>query len=290
MNRKFHVGAPLNIEGWEIVETLEQFTLYDEFADRIDTALELIREGQELWGSHQKGGEWSAESVRVLTNVRRLSTNISQRFERSMDDLPRCISWTIGESSNSDITDSQFIAALAIDRACRAIETLERWLRGFDTDLSSGNLERLHTSIAETSDDFAAFVEEVRHHQAYLEIEARETVADLTGKARYYMTLANIYASPLLSSSDKTRISAIARKAGKSSAAIRREATIDRNQSICAHARRLLYDGRSEREIVGIIAGTDSALKALGGTVKLSTKQIRNILVTEGVLGSTDSR
>jgi hypothetical protein len=290
LRREFYVSDPLNIEGWEMLETFEQFMLYDEFADRIDTALELIREGQEHWGSHQRGGEWSVKSVRVLTSVRRLSSNISQQFARSGDDLPRCISWIIGESSGSDITDSQFIAALAIDRACRAIETLERWLRGFDTDLSSGNLEHLPALISDASDDFAAFMEEVRHDQAHLEIEAREAVADLTGTARYYMTLANIYASPVLSSAEKTRISAVARKAGKSSAAIRREATIDRNQSICAHARRLLSDGRSEREIVGIIAGTDSALKAFGGTVKLSTKQIRNILVKEGVLCSTESR
>ncbi|WP_207867133.1 hypothetical protein [Pseudomonas sp. 58(2021)] len=288
LKEKFYLSAPLDIEGWEVAEMFEGFTLYDEFSYRIDDALELIRQGQEHWGSHQQHGEWSVESVRVLTNVRRLASNISQQFERSTDDLPRCISWTIGESSNSNITDSQFIAALAIDRACRAIETLERWLRGFDTDLSSGNLELLPALIAEIPEDFAALVEELRHEQAYLEIETRENVADLTGTARHYMTLANIYASPVLSTADRARISAIARKAGKSSAAIRREASIDRNQSICAHARRLLCDGRSEREIVGIIAGTDSALKALGGTVKLSTKQIRNILITEGVLCSTE--
>jgi hypothetical protein len=140
--------------------------------------------------------------------------------------------------------------------------------------------------IADASDEFAAFVEDVRQQQAYLEIEARVEAAELTGTARYYMTLANVYYSPLLSNAEKIRISATARKAGINSATVRREATIDRNQSICDHAKRLLSDGRSEREIVGIIANTDSALKTPSGTTKLSTKQIRNILITGGLLCS----
>lgn len=286
MSNRFHLSDPLNIEGWEIVETFERFTLYEEFAERIDDALDLIRNGQEHWASHLKDGEWSVESVRVLANVRRLSSNISQQFERSRDDLPRCIRWVAGESANSAINDSQYIAALAIDRACRAIETLERWLSGFDTDVCSGNLESLAALNGEASNDVAEFMTEVRHELAHLEIEAREAVADLIGTARNYMTLANVYASPVLSSADKIRISATARKAGYSSANIRREAVIDRNQSICSHAKRLLSDGRSDREVVGIIVGTDSALKTPSGAAKLSTKQIRNILVEGGVLSA----
>ena len=287
LNRIFYLSAPLEIEGWEIVETFERFTLYDEFADRIDEALELIRQGQEQWASHQTDGEWSAESVRVLANVRRLSYNISQQFERSSDDLPRCIHWTIGESSNSAITDSQYIAALAIDRACRLIETLERWLRDFDTDLCGGNSESLTSLIDAASYDLADLVNEVRHQQSRLEMEIRESAAELMGSARYYTTIADVYASPLLSRDDKIRISASARRAGKSSAAVRREAIVDRNRSICAHAKRLLSDGRSERDIVGTIVGTNSALKTPGGNVKLSTKQIRNVLIAGGIIGSS---
>lgn len=290
LNSKFYLSAPLNIEGWEIIETFERFTLYDEFAERIDDALELILEGQEHWASHLIDGEWSKESIRVLENVRRLSYNICQKFERSSDDLPRCIHYSIGESSNSGITDSQYIAALAIDQACRVIETLERWLSGFDKDLCAGHSEYLATLIADASVDFVALVEEVRLEQPHLEIESREKAAILMGKARYYITLANVYASPLLSCAEKIRITSTARKAGISSAAVRREATIDRNQSICDHAKRLLSDGRSEREIVGIIAGTDSALKTPAGTIKLSTKQIRNILIKGGLFHSGSAK
>lgn len=284
LNKKFYLSAPLNIEGWEVVETFERFTLYDEFAERIDDALELILEGQEHWVSHLTDEKWSVESVRVLANVRRLSSNIRQYSERSGDDLPRCIHWTVGEASSSAITDSQYIAALAIDCACRAIETLEKWLSAFDADLSAGKPDSLAALIADASEEFKVFVEEVRHEQLHLEIEAREAAADLLGTARYYMTLADVYASPLLSYADKIRISAAARKAGNSSGAMRREATLDRDKSICAHARRLLSNGRSAREIVGIIFGTDSALKRPGETAKLSTKQIRNILIKGRVL------
>jgi hypothetical protein len=286
LNKKFYLSAPLNIEGWEIVETFERFTLYDEFAERIDGALELILEGQEHWASHLADGEWSEVSTRVLANVRRLSYNIRQQFKRSGDDLPRCIRWTIGESSGSAITDSQFIAALAIDHACRVIETLERWLSGVDEDLCAGDFDSLKALSANASDDFVEAVKEVRREHALLEIEARETAADLMGSARYYMTLANVYASPLLSNTEKARISAAARKAGNSSAAIRREAISDRDKQICAHARRLLSDGRPTREIVGIIQGTDSALKSPGGTIKLSTKQIRNVLIKGKVISA----
>lgn len=287
MSKNFYLSAPLDIEGWEVVETLKRFTLYDEFSERINDALELIRQGQEHWASHQVDGEWSAEATRVQANVRQLSSNIRNQFQRDENDLPRCIRWVIGESQNLAITDSQYIAALAIDRACRVIETFERWMNGFDTDLCAGDVETLPALIKEASDEFADYFEDVRHEQARLEIEARESAAELTGFARYYMTLANVYASPLLSNTEKVRISAAARKAGNSSAAMRREATRDRDASICSHAKRLLNDGRSEREIVGIIVGTDSALRTPGSTVKLSRKQIRNILVGNGVIGVT---
>lgn len=288
MSKKFYLSAPLDIEGWEVFETLERFTLYDEFSDRIDDALELIREGQEHWAGHMKEGEWSAESVRVLSNVRRLSYNILEQFERSRDDLPRCIHWTVGESSNSPITDSQYIAALAIDRACRAIETLERWLSAFDKDLCAGNADNLNLLAQHSQADIADFLSHVRNEHARREIEARESAADLMGVARNYMTLANVYTHPLVSRSEKDRICASARKAGKHSASIRREATVNRNKSICAHAKRLLSDGRTKREIVGIILGTDSALKTSGSGSKLSQKQIRNILMASGILLKTD--
>jgi hypothetical protein len=284
LSSKFYLSSSLDIDGWEIVEALEHLALYDEFAERIDAALELIRKGQQHWANHQNDGEWSDESTCVLADVRRLSYNIRQRFDRTPIDLPSCIRESIGASSESTVSDCQYVAALAIDRACRTVEVLARWLTDFDADVYTGGREELLALAKNDPNSFKVVLSEVRREQAQLEIEARENVADLMGAARYYMTLASVYASPLLSNSEKIRISAAARKAGNNSAAIRREATADRNRSICSHAKRLLSDGRSEREIVGIIVCTDSALKTPGGAEKLSTKQIRNILVAGGVL------
>jgi hypothetical protein len=285
VSNRFYLRVPLDVYGWEDIEALEHLALYDEFAERIDDAVELIREGQQHWVGHQDdGGEWSFDAVRVLAEVRRLSPGIRQRFDQSQEDLPRSIRWTVGESSESAVTDCQYVAALAIDRACRAVEVLGRWLRDFDADLYTGGRDEMCALVESDPDSFYVLMSEVRREQSHLEIEARESAADLIGAARHYMTLARVYASPLLSNSEKIRISATARKAGNNSGVVRREATADRNQSICSHAKRLLGDGRSEREIVGVIVGTDSALKTPGGAAKLSKKQIRNILVAGGVL------
>lgn len=285
MNNRFYLSVPIDPEGWEHIEALEHLVLYEEFAERINRVVELIREGHLHWANHQNhAGEWTIDAVRILGEVRRQSYNIHQRIGLFEDDLARTIRWFIGESSESAFTDCQCVAALAIDRACRAIEVLGRWLGEFHEDLYAGDRNNLIALAEECPNSFDVLVNEIRQEQASLEADAREYAADLIGAAQHYMILARVYASPVLSSSEKTRISATARKAGNHSANIRREATADRNQSICSHAKRLLSDGRSEREIVGIIVGTDSALKTPGGVTKLSTKQIRNILAAGGVL------
>lgn len=285
MSNRLYLSVPLDCEDWENIEALEYLTLYEEFAERIDDIVELMREGQQHWADHQSdAGEWSADAVRVLGEVRRHSYNIQQRIGLFQEDLAHTIRWIIGELSVSSVTDCQYVAALAIDRACRAIEVLGRWLIDVDEELYADDRANVITLAEEDPHSFDVLLAEIRREQIPLEIEARESAADLMGMARHYMTLANVYASPLLSTSEKIRISASARKAGKNSAVIRHEATIDRNKSICLHAKRLLTDGRSEREIVGIITGTDSALKTPGGADKLSSKQIRNILVAGGVL------
>ena len=285
MSNRFYLSAPLDLEGWESIEALQYLTLYEEFAQRIDNIVQLIREGQQHWGDHQnEAGEWSTDAVRVIGEVRRHSYNIHQRIGLFQDDLAHTIRWIIGELSVSSVTDCQYVAALAIDSACRAMEVLGRWLRDVDENLYDGSRAEINALFEVYPDSFKVLLSEIRREQNFLEIETRESTADLMGAARHYMTLARVYASPTLSGNEKMRISANASKGGNSSAAVRREATADRNQSICSHARRLLGNGRSEREVVGIISATDSALKTPGGTAKLSKKQIRNILVAGGVL------
>ncbi|MFU4908335.1 hypothetical protein ACM7ZU_12400 [Pseudomonas aeruginosa] len=286
MDNRLYLNAPLEIEGWEIVETLEHLTLFCEFRERIEDALELIQFGQKHWQGHMHhDGEWSVLAMQTVAEVRCLAYNIWQSFQRSSDDLARCIRWSVGLSSaDSSVTDSQCVAALAMDRACRAIETLARWLEGFDAELYGTNPGVVAALAEEAPDHFEELLTALRQEGAMEEMEARESAADLLGTARHYMTLADVYASPLLSSTEKVRISAAASKAGRNSVAVRQEAVAARNANICSHGRRLLDGGKSEREIVGIIAGTDSALKKAGGTDRLSKKQIRNILVAGGVL------
>ncbi|WP_236191907.1 hypothetical protein [Pseudomonas paraglycinae] len=285
MNSRFNLSVPIDVEGWENIEALEHLVLYEEFAERINRVVELIREGQLHWANHlNDAGEWTVDAVRVLREVRRHSYNIHQRIGLFQDDLASTIRWFIGESTESAFTDCQCVAALALDRACRAIEVLGRWLREFHEDLYSGERDILIALAEESPESFDVLVNEIRQKQASLEADAREQAADFIGAAQHYMILARVYASPVLSSREKTRISVTARKAGNNSAGIRREASADRNQSICSHATRLLNDGRSKREIVGIIFGTDSALKAPGSSAKLSKKQIRNILTSAGIL------
>ncbi|MEI4523226.1 hypothetical protein [Pseudomonas sp. CCNWLW23] len=285
MNSRFNLSVPIDVEGWENIEALEHLVLYEEFAERINRVVELIREGQLHWANHlNDAGEWTVDAVRVLREVRRHSYNIHQRIGLFQDDLASTIRWFIGESTESAFTDCQCVAALALDRACRAIEVLGRWLREFHEDLYSGERDILIALAEESPESFDVLVNEIRQKQASLEADAREQAADFIGAAQHYMILARVYASPVLSSREKTRISVTARKAGNNSAGIRREASADRNQSICSHATRLLNDGRSKREIVGIIFGTDSALKAPGSSAKLSKKQIRNILTSAEIL------
>lgn len=285
MNDRLYLGSPLGIEGWEVIERLEGFALFEEFRERLEDALAVIHEGQALWADHlDSDGVWSEQALCAVADVRRQATSILQRLPDPMADFATSIRWSVRWSADVNATDAQCVAALALDRACRAIETLAAWLADFDADLGGDSSELLSELAKEAPQEFAVFLADARLRGALAEVEARERAADLLGVARHYMTLARVYESPLMSSQEKSRISAAASKAGRHSAEVRQGAAADRNKAICAHGRRLLQDGRAERDLVGIILGTDSALKSPGGQEKLSAKQIRNILRLGGVI------
>ncbi|WDG47194.1 hypothetical protein [Pseudomonas chlororaphis] len=280
MSNRFYLSAPLDIDDWGNIYDLEHLALYEEFAERIDAAVELIREGKQHWANHQDDiGEWSADAVRILGEVRRHSYNIHQRIGLFQDDLASTIRWIIGELSVSAVTDCQYVAALAIDRACRAIEVLGHWLRDVHEDLYACDPEDVIALAEDYPDSFDVLLSEVRQERVQLEIEARESAADLIGSARHYMTLARVYASPVLSSNEKMRISANASKGGNSSAAVRQEANTGRDEDICKYGRRLRDTGRTKTEALDAILQSNAALKSPGGSEKLSRKQLGNILV-----------
>lgn len=279
MSDRFRVATPLDVDGWEITEALENYALFDEFAERLDTAIDLLHEGQALWRDHLKDGQWSSEATQTVAEVRRLAYNIRQRFDGASGDLATCIRWAV--SAGSTVTDSQCVAALAMDRACWAIEAMSAWLGGIDQRLV-GCANGLGALTPASEGLRTALVQLVRDNQAVFEMETRERVADLLGEARHYMTIAQVYASPLMSAMDKARISAAASKAGRLSAAVRQEGKSERDRRICAAARRMLASDVPSRDVVGKIANSAVAEKEPGGD-KLSTKQLRSILRAGGV-------
>lgn len=204
MADRFRIHAPLEVDGWEIIDALEEYTLFDEFADRIETATGLLYEGQSLWREHLKGGEWSSEAGQTIVEVRRLACNIHQRFGGSTSDLATCIRWAVGAAST--VTDSQCVAALAMDRVCWAVETLAGWLADFDSGLYGVSEADTRALADESPMAFGELVETLRGEFVGTEVHVRERVADLLGTARHYMTLAEIYATPLLSTEARTAL------------------------------------------------------------------------------------
>lgn len=279
MSNRFRVATPLDVDGWEITEALENYALFDEFAERLDTAIDLLHEGQALWRDHLKDGQWSSEATQTVAEVRRLAYNIRQRFDGASSDLATCIRWAV--SAGSTVTDSQCVAALAMDRACWAIEALAAWLEGIDQRLA-GCVNGVGALTPASEGLRTALVQSVRDNQTVLEMETRERVADLLGEARHYMTIAQVYASPLISATDKARVSAAASKAGRSSAAVRQAGNSERNRRICAAGWRMLKNGVPKGDVTGKIANSAAAEKEPGGA-KLSKKMIGIILRAGGV-------
>lgn len=75
------------------------------------------------------------------------------------------------------------------------------------------------------------------------------------------------------------------RLGGQASGASRRDDAAARNTAICEAGRRLIKDGKAEREVVGILSGASSGGSNAWG---LTGKTIRKILRAGGVLGPKD--
>jgi len=280
VSEHLYLAAPLDIEGWEIVECLESHILFKEFDERVDDALALVREGQSHWREHQTAdGEWSATAADTVGEVRRLAYNIRQSFQRYGGDLAACIRSSIGNSGEGGISDAQYVAALAMDRACRVIETLASWLSDFDGALYSVRPDLVELIAENDPDGFADLLSRRRAECAQGEMDTRESVAELLGEARRYIFIAGAYARPVLGDIKRAKITAAAKKGGVGSVESRRDKIekSGRNKAICDAARRLLRGGCAERDVTGKIVGTDAALG-------LGRKMIGNILRDEGIL------
>lgn len=268
MSQRLYIGSPLTIEDFEIVEHLEQFTLYVAFdgaADLIDDALSLLHQGHERWQKQKnKSGEWLPTAVDAVATVRRHASNIRQRLQRC-DDLAESVRWSIGYSATEKITDAQYAAAFSLHHACCAVEVLGRWFADFDTDLYAPNPKLIGSIALESPDDFEALIDELRKEGSRAEAEARADVVKLLSDARYYLQLADAINKP-----------------GRQSAEVKADDVKTRNLRICKAASRLFNDGTPAKDVVGKVHGTANAEATPGGE-KLSKKQLRRIIRTGGV-------
>lgn len=278
--------SPLNLDLDELELELEWLPLYGEFAGRFNEALDLVAAGVEMWRPHERE-EWAIGAAAEIS--RRLYT-IEQRtewgFVASLSlDVPSTA--RLVASSDSRITDSQLAAALAMAYGCRAINVLREWQAQLADDMfkASGRALIDDTRI-NYPEVYATIVNDYRIENSIAEIEARESAADLLGRARNSIVIAELYRDSSIPPAALKRISeralktsraAVGRKAGERSGAARQEKNAERDRAICDAGRELLASGRSPGEITGIISGM-----AVAET--LGSKSIRAVLRQGGVL------
>lgn len=280
--------SPLNLDLDELELELEWLPLYGEFAERFNEALDLVATGVEMWRPHERE-EWAIEAAAEIS--RRLYT-IEQRteweFVASLSlDVPSAA--RLVASSDSRITDSQLAAALAMAYGCRAINVLREWQAQLADDMfeASGRALIEDTRI-NYPEAYATIVNDYRIKDSIAEIEARESAADLLGRARNSIVIAELYRDSSIPPAALKRISeralktsraAVGRKAGERSGAARQERNAERDRAICDAGRKLLASGRTPSEISGII----SRMEVSGN---LGSKGVRDVLRKGLVLDS----
>lgn len=280
------LGHPLEIDADDPPRLLKECVLYPEFAERFADALHLIDEGQYLWESFYASDHgWSPLASNAVSAVSSMASNIRQSFNRFPDvGLANAIRHSRLDSSG--ISDAQLVGALAMDRACRAIQTLWAWIDWIEDDARKGDPSRAANMSMLWPGTYLEMVNDHRLGFPHLEIEARESAAIYLGDARNYMTIASVYRDPTLSDKEKAFISRgavarsrreVSRKGFLKSAEVRKNEHADRNAQICEKGRDLISSTGTKRGIAGRISRT-----ALGAS--LSARQINNILIAGGVL------
>ncbi|AIR88132.1 hypothetical protein [Pseudomonas cremoricolorata] len=279
--------SPLNLDLDELELELEWLPLYGEFAERFTEALDLVAAGIEMWRP-ESCEEWHPEewAIEATAEVSRKLYMIEQALHR----YPALgIAWAVRNVGSWDkrATDSQLAAALAMAYGCRAINVLRAWLGQLANHVveASGRAFVDDTMINYPS-VYASIIDDYRTDDSVAEIEARESAADLLGRARNSLVFAELYRHPNIPVEALTRIGEQAvrnsravtgRKAGERSGAARQESNAGRDRAICKAGRDLLSSGRSHSEISGIIAKRPVA-EGLG------SKSVREILRRGGVL------
>lgn len=252
--------SPLNLDLDELELELEWLPLYGEFAERFNEALDLVAAGIEMWRPHESE-EWAIETA---AEISRKLYNIGQALDRS----PALgLAWAVRNAGSWErrATDSQLVAALAMAYGCRAIHAIRKWQAQLADDVMEAFGRALVDDLRVNDLGlYATIVNDCRIEHSIAEIEARESAADLLGRARNSIIFAELYRNPSIPPEAMARLNEQAvkksraetgRKGGEKSGASRRQDSVTRDQRICRAGKGLLVQGRSEREISGIIAG-----------------------------------
>ncbi|MDG9884924.1 hypothetical protein N7650_18975 [Pseudomonas sp. GD04058] len=268
--------SPLSLDLDALELELEWLPLYGEFAERFNEALDLVAAGIEMWRPHESE-EWAIETA---AEISRKLYNIGQALDRS----PALgLAWAVRNAGSWErrATDSQLVAALAMAYGCRAIHAIRKWQAQLADDVMKAFGRALVDDLRVNDPGiYATIVNDCRIEDSIAEIEARESAADLLGRARNSIIFAELYRNPNISPEAMARLNEQAvkksravtgRKAGARSGTVRQEKNAGRDREICDAGRKLLASGRAPSEISGII----SRMEVSGS---LGPKGVRDVL------------
>lgn len=193
MSERLYLAMPLEVDGWEVIESLEGLSLFDfdGYRDLANDAIAMLHDVQGIWREHQGAdGEWSEQATGVMSEVLRLAYNIRQSHQRYGEPLSDRIRSSVGLYGESPISNAQLEAAMAMSSACWALRLLANWLEGFEIELYRVRPDLVERMEKQDPEGFAALVERRRGDSALAETEALEGVRRYLGESGMYLARA----------------------------------------------------------------------------------------------------
>jgi len=278
----------LEIDPDDLPSRITECALYPEFAERFADAFDLIDEGRYLWKEFYVSDQgWDPVASQVASRVSHMAFNIRQSFNSYPGHgLAKAIRDSRLVVDTNGVSDTQLVAALAIDRACRSIQILWEWINRIEDDVRRRDPVHAARQLMRWPNIYLEAVNDHRQSCPHLEIEARESAAIYIGDARNYMTIAIAYLNPNLTEAEKVEISRGAvkqdrmensRKNYLKSAEVRKDVHADRDAAICKK-------GEERKKSTGTEHGVAPWMVKYGFGAGLGVKQVYNILVAGRVL------
>lgn len=193
MSERLLITSPLEVDGWEVIESLEELSLFefDGYRDLSNDAIALLNEVQSMWREHQNAdGEWPEHATSTASDVLRLAYNIRQGYQRYGDPLSDRIRSSIGLHSGSPISDGQLEGAMAMASACLALRVLGNWLEVFEIELYRVRPDLVARIESQDKQGFTQLIERRRDDLSASETESLERVHGYLSEASIYLTKA----------------------------------------------------------------------------------------------------